>query len=254
MILRLLYYRIFADFGKEVIVVLSPGKVGSSSVYNTIKKYRKNSYVFHLHFLENKNIEDGINLHRKSLRKSVPYHFISSKIFCKVFLKNKDCIKFVVLFRDPIKRFISDSFQNSDRITREIKKTNYEAFISEVRGGIRHLKHLSYLDNWIRSELENNLEYNFYERCQLDRQEFYIDKSARNLFLFIKMEALSSKFAEASDRFFNEIMILKNYNVGAEKNYHEYYKKAQEDERLNNFEDVNTDSYTELMRIYPYNR
>ena len=157
LILRLLYYRIFADFGKEVIVVLSPGKVGSSSVYNTIKKYRKNAYVFHLHFLENKNIEDGINLHRKSLRKSVPYHFISSKIFCKVFLKNKDCIKFVVLFRDPIKRFISDSFQNSDRIIREINKTNYEAFVSEVREGIRHLKHLSYLDNWIRSELEKNL-------------------------------------------------------------------------------------------------
>lgn len=252
--LRYLYYRIFADLGKEVIVVLSPGKVGSTSVYNTIKKYQKNAYVFHLHFLESNNIEEGINFHRKSLRKSVPYHFISSKIFAKVFLKKKECIKFVILFRDPIKRFISDSFQNSDRITREINITNYGAFINEVKDGIRHSRHLSYLDNWIRSELEKNLKYNFYERCQLDRKDFYIDECAKYSFLFIKMEALSSIFAEASYRFFDEKMMLENHNLGSEKNYHEFYKKAQEDLLLNNSEELNIESYTEIMKIYPCNR
>ena len=50
-LLKTTYFKYFLDSSKDVFVILTPGKVGSSSVYKTLKKNLTNAYVFHIHFL-----------------------------------------------------------------------------------------------------------------------------------------------------------------------------------------------------------
>ena len=82
-LIQLIYYLKFKTYNfkkKPPIVVLTPGKVGSSSVYKTLKNKLINNYVFHIHQLSDFGIENSMNTHLNSDRKSLPMHLIVSSL------------------------------------------------------------------------------------------------------------------------------------------------------------------------------
>jgi hypothetical protein len=221
------YFKYFLDSSKDVFVILSPGKVGSSSVYSTLKKNLINAYVFHIHFLSERNIDEGIMLHKNSLRKSVPNHFITSRIFNSIFFKQSKRIKFIILFREPVDRYISDAYQNFNRLVSELDNKNNNDIIDKINTGLSNMEHMDYLENWVKDELHQNLGYDFFKNSKLNKSGYFIDSKDKYDFLFMKMESLNSDFSNASKIFFNSEIKLENANISKQKKYSTLYKLSK---------------------------
>lgn len=251
--IKLIYFNFFLDLKKDVIVVLSPGKVGSSSVYKTIKKNNPNAYVFHLHFLFKTSILRGILIHKNSLRKSVPNHFIDSLLLNSVFLKQRNRIKFIILFREPISRYISDSYQNYNRVLKKLNIDNNDKLFDEINNGLSRMDHLNYLENWITNELKINLNYDFYKRSKLFINDYFTDFNEKYDFLFMKMECLNASFKNASKEFLDLEIDLENVNISANKNYNELYKFSKSKIKLTKETTQKMKKFKYIKMIYPIN-
>ena len=226
--IRYFKYLLFLNRTKELILVLTPGKVGSSSVYSSLKsKYKKSHYIFHIHFVSQKNIEGGIEIHKNSQRGSVPNHFITSQILRRLFLKNGFKIKVITLFREPINRYLSDHFQNSDRSFKSSNGIQKERMCEIIECGLQNMEHIKYLENWIEDELINELGIDFYKIVKSDKGSFFLYQSQDLDFLALRLEDLNSIFSLAIKEFMGNEIKLQNTNVGAEKSYSELYKRIK---------------------------
>ena len=78
-IVRVNFY--FRKINNPLIIILTPGKVGSSSVYKSLKREYKS--VFHLHNFTVKSVERSISYNLNSNRKYAPLHLIVSKYLLK---------------------------------------------------------------------------------------------------------------------------------------------------------------------------
>ena len=111
-------FSVFTDVNlnrKEVsFLVLTPGKTGSSYLYNNLKKY-SNSRCYHIHYLNPTNVGAEIEKNMNSLRKSVPKHLLTSKAIMRQGLLEKKSVEIFVILREPVTRKISSYFQNLDR-------------------------------------------------------------------------------------------------------------------------------------------
>lgn len=95
------------------VIIISFGKVGSSSVYNTLKKTIPYP-VFHVHQISKEGITNSYIEHLNSDRKSIPLHLIISKILRKKLNKYNGPIYLITIVREPISRTISAFFQNTE--------------------------------------------------------------------------------------------------------------------------------------------
>lgn len=249
--LKITYYKYFIDISKDVFVVLTPGKVGSSSVYKTLKKKLVNAYVFHIHFLSEKNIDEGIMFHKNSLRKSIPNHFINSRILNYIFFNQSKRIRFIILFREPVDRYISDAYQNFNRVISKLDKKNNNKIIDNINIGLSKMEHMDYLENWVEDELNVNLGYDFFQNSKLDKSGYFIDSNNKYDFLFMKMESLNSDFNNASKLFFDKKINLENANISTNKKYNNEYKLSKTKINLSQqtIHKMKTYKYTNM--IYP---
>ena len=250
-LLKTTYFKYFLDSSKDVFVVLTPGKVGSSSVYKTLKNNLANAYVFHIHFLSERNIDDGIIIHKNSLMKSVPNHFITSRIFNSNFLAQSKKIKFIILFRDPVDRYISDVYQNFNRVVSKLDSKNNNDIMNNINSGLSKMEHMDYLENWVIDELHVNLEYDFFKNSKLNKTGFFIGSNSKYDFLFMKMENLNSDFSIASKMFFNCEISLENTNIGAQKKYNTLYEFTKSKINLSQQTIDKMKTYKYINMIYP---
>ena len=219
-----IYYRLLFFKKKEVIVVYTPGKVASSSVYKSLKNNLVNSYVFHLHFINEKNINDGIELHKRSERNSVPLHFINSIIFKKYFLKKDSNIKFIIIFRDEIKRYISDYYQNIDRKLKSLDNEKNKQIIKNIISDINNGVHLEYPRRWIKSEL--NETFNLHMDFNQKQKKYFSVKKNNYDFFFFNLETIDEQFSLFSKSVFGKDIKLFNSNRGSNKSYNKFYNEA----------------------------
>ena len=67
-----IFFRLFVtNKSKPLVIVLTFGKVGSSSIYYSLKKQLTNR-IFHIHYISDKGIDASWKKHKTSSRKSVP--------------------------------------------------------------------------------------------------------------------------------------------------------------------------------------
>lgn len=215
-------------------IILTPGKVGSSSVYETIKTKQKE--VYHLHNLTKNSIQKSIELNKSSYRKYIPMHLIISKHILK-HIKEVD-LKIICLIRDPINREISSLFQNIEMFdglsskTLRINKKKIKHFITKR---LSHEKYLLDLESWFEIELLENFGLNFMEFDL--KKGFYFVERGRLKFLFMRVEELESNFENAYKELYNtsNTLKLKKVNIGNTKYYNEYYRDLKDNLPLGDF-------------------
>jgi hypothetical protein len=235
LLVRLVFYIIFKTYNfkkKPPIIILTPGKVGSSSVYYTLKNNMKDNHVFHIHQLSDLGINNSINTHLNSDRKSLPLHLIISNLLNKKLKDYNGEVSFVTLIREPTSRAISDIFQNIDLYAREFENSNLKInelkLLDKVSQNIT--ESLKYMDNWINLELKTNLDINVYDEVFSTNIGFKIfNNNNRIKLLLIRMEDLNSSFENATIKYFNKTkgIKLEDYNIGEEKYYSGQYKSLK---------------------------
>ena len=213
-------------FRKTTYIIISPGKVGSGSLYHHLRSLGHKGSI-HIHYLNRERIQREFDLERSGQRRSAPWHLYVSfwlTLFIKHFPKKK--LKVVILVREGATRYVSSVFQNIGRLGREIFDLN--------SGEINYEKISEHILNNSKNDIES-LEVYIREELQ-----FFFGINITNL----KMHSIvSTKYATAlyTNLFDKEsVKILESYlgvdcsniqktNIGSSKFYSGHYDKLRKE-------------------------
>ena len=221
------------NFKKPPIIIITPGKVGSSSVYETLKQ-NTDHHVFHIHQLSKQGIKTAIEHHVMSDRKSKPLHLIVSKLLRKKLSSYNGPVKIITIVREPISREISAFFQNTEMHRKTIEDGNLEIdndqakhlLTSKLKSDI-----CQELLDWFESEIKGNFEIDVFSKKIDASKKYSIYKHQNTHLLLLKMEDLNRAFPEAVQDFLDleSPMSLIQANIGSNKHYAASYKTLKED-------------------------
>lgn len=93
----------------NIYLIYTMGKVGSSSIFESLKRKKPYSDVFHVHFLSENYLENILPRRHENFRHNIT---IGENVLAHIDKKPGSRIKIVTLTREPIERAISDLFQN----------------------------------------------------------------------------------------------------------------------------------------------
>jgi hypothetical protein len=204
------FLRYFKSRDRETVIVYQMGKVGSTTIYNSLQPL-KNLDVYHIHSLTKTRIEIVEENYKNSFRynHTIPAHILESQYLRKKLdkgLEGKKKWKVVTLVRDPIARNISSFFQ----ILEEYVGHNYQTKIKsmKVEDIIEELMEL-FLYNykgekpliWFDIELKSAFGIDIYSRefSKSNGYEIYEAESAD--VLLIKLENLNECAGDAFKHF-----------------------------------------------------
>lgn len=114
-----LRYRLEISNARELVIVTTPGHVGSSTVYNTLKgvNWPKGTYLYDIHSLNER-------FNNASQVPSVSARHVLQEILRSKLLKSKLADKkvtIITIVRDPVARALGGMFQNSDVFIKGVK-------------------------------------------------------------------------------------------------------------------------------------
>ncbi|WP_281614160.1 putative capsular polysaccharide synthesis family protein [Flammeovirga sp. SubArs3] len=212
-VIRFVFYNL--KIKNEIILVYTMGKVGSSSVFDSIEKNNPYSYVFHVHFLSNNYLYKIL----PKLDKVFLINIIKGEKVLKVINNFTGCrLKIVTLTREPVSRAISDMFQNWNYKYDDIENISIDIIYNDILNS-----NFEYTSNWFEYEFKNYLNYDIY-KYKFDKMKGYqIYKSEKFDILCIKLELLDSVYKNAFKDFFGEDIILMNTNNSKSKKGNESF-------------------------------
>ena len=180
----------------EMILIYQPGKVGSRSIYWSLKEYGK--YVLHSHAL--KGTEQGEDTLQKLLEQK------SAKV--------------ISLVREPLARRISEMWENIHNVNRysaEVDFAEIEQFYFQEGFECHEFK-------WFHRELESVLGINVYD-CPFDKEKGYCVTRKNNIELLVmKVEKLNAFETVIGDFTGIPGFRLQNRNISKEKRYRFAYQ------------------------------
>jgi len=217
------------------IVVWQMGKVGSSSVYQSLKSSRVANPVFHIHFLNPQNLKRVQHIHEeKGL--SLPTHIYDGKTLLDRYEKNSgNGWKIITLVRELSKIKISSFFQNLNLYTNDYNNllTKKGEVNTDLARKILEKEFCNfdeskdYVCTWFDNEIKPMTKIDVFSH-PFDHEKGYTIIKENNIdLLILKTELLNSTFDEAISRFLDaDVPIgLKNANISGKKSYSDAFKK-----------------------------
>jgi len=219
------------------IVVWQMGKVGSSSVYESLKSTRIANPVFHIHFLNPENLNRVQHIYQeKGL--AVPTHIHDGNILLDRYEKTGgNGWKIITLVRELKKIQISSFFQNLNLYTDDHKNlmTKKGSVNTEVARKLLEKKFSrfdeskDYVCTWFDSEIKPMTNIDVFRHPFEHEKGYTIIKENNIDLLILKTELLNSTFDEAISRFLDvDFSIgLKNANISEKKSYSDAFRQIQ---------------------------
>lgn len=204
------------------ILVFTMAKVGSLSVYFSLKKWTRKKSIFHIHSLNEEQVNENIKLCFENNiypGSKSPVFLINRKI-----IKKRKTYKIICLFRDPLERNVSAFFDAFELHTS--KK------ISKYIGDVESLKPFYYkkLNHYYPIYW---FEKQFFEATNIDVFAYNFNKEKGyklikkdNIELLLLNSNVDDKIKEKLINDFCDLkeFKLKNSNVSSTKEYATYYK------------------------------
>jgi hypothetical protein len=214
---------------KELVLIYTIGKVGSSSVYDSLRKNKKFVLpVFHIHSLEPSRILEQKEYYKNSERGSVPFHLIQSSILSELLSNYSGKIYVISLIREPLNRELSSLFQDSFNFTSSSNLIDSD-MDSVIENKLQALLKSLPEDEWFSNELEKVFGFDIY-KMPFDIDKGYQIENKNNITLaFIRLESLRSIFPQAMKELFGRDynLTLVDSNIGDDKFYNDAYKEIR---------------------------
>lgn len=224
------------------IIVFTMAKVGSLSVYFSLKKSLPTTTIFHVHSLNENEIKKGIQLcfdqgiypGSKS-----PVSLINSQILSK-----KKPFKIVCLFRDPLERNIS-AFFDAFELHTGIKAEEYDGSLEELKQNFYNKLNHKYPLQWFENQFKEATGLDLYS-SEFDTEKGYKILQSNKVEVILLNSAISdSKKEELIGDFCNvNNFKLENRNQSHQKEYASLYSNFKNEIRF---------SSTYLHQIYSSN-
>jgi len=223
-----------ANWSKHApVFIYQPGKVGSSSVYTSLRKSLKSSPVYHVHFLMDSGIKQAVQFHRESSDPVLPHHLVLSQVLRKRLDRESNFhMKIITLIREPVGRALSDVFENihrswgqyvgNDEIT-DLEGLRAEALrsLTDPAGPVH------FIEQWQEKELKLLTGIDLLAEPFDEKKGWNIYENERASVLLIRLEDLSNVYSEAICSFLNipegEAKLV-NANIGQKKWYSDEYQ------------------------------
>lgn len=195
-----IFYKSF--IGQHPVVIYQMGKVGSSTIYSTIKQLSRNP-VFQVHFLRKAEVERIQKKYETAGLKEEYMHVTHSKIISN-FVNKKYGLRWhiITVVRDPLVVKLSYLFHNP-RL--------HKKFLFDENGVIDPNKALSiasqmindlnpetdYVYNWIDNEFKNYLAIDVFDYPFDKKKGYEIINHDGNTILIIQTEAINNNLIQA---------------------------------------------------------
>lgn len=189
---------------KNIYIIYSMGKVGSSTVFESLKSKKPFSDIFHVHFLSSNSLENLIPQLPEEFHHNIE---IGRKILSFIKQRPNARIKIITLTREPIMRAISDLFENWKHLYNDIEQVPK----SDLKTHIESQQH-DYVLEWFDTEFKEYLDFDIYANS-FDKERGYGIYRHKNCdILCIKLERLSEVASSAFKDFLGEDISLSTSN------------------------------------------
>lgn len=196
----------------KIILIYNMGKVGSSTLYNSLKKYFFPNNIFHIHFIDQGNL--------KNVNDSFQF-LLALRLKKRLNRYKKKRIFIISIVREPIQRDISSVFQN---LTKIFKKPFNEIQKLEVINYLHSNVDHQFFDHWFINEFEKVLGINLTTYDFNKSKGYMIINHENKRILLIRLDKLNGNIYDALKDLINlEDIKLLNENVSHKKNYHNLY-------------------------------
>ena len=220
-----LYYDVRFLISKEIVLIHSIGKVGSSTLQKSLKK--RGRLVIHTHFFHNDNILFWKGYYINSPRGTAPMHIYRGWAISGILDKTKKDIRIITPFREPVSREFSSLFQDN-RVYPELLGDVHQTSEILENIGCRLAKELPE-ERWINRELKQTLGFDIYNENFPCAEGFITLENENKKILVFRLENLESLFPSVFNDFLQtDAGRLINVNVGAQKAYSEKYKATRD--------------------------
>lgn len=202
-------YRAWLDYIYQIIdsvpeiLVYQMGKVGSTSVYCTLRDYVN---VMHIHSLDPDNCVTGLKSDFSEALDILKSHKL----------------KIITMIREPISQVISNFFENAEKfMSKEKIEENVVCFLESSSVG-------GYPFKWFKSELEMFTGIDIYKYDFNRRGGYIMIKEGNYEILCLQMEKMSVNEKVIGDFCGIKDFHLKQANVGSDKVYNEVYRRVKD--------------------------
>lgn len=197
----------------NIILVYTMGKVGSSTMYNTLKKHLPFTDIFHVHFLSTNWLEKILpekpQMFHRNINKGM--HVLNH-----LSDNEQKRIKIISLVRDPFGRVVSDLFENWEAYfpNKPPNETKNDEILEKLK-----TSNLDYVLNWFETEFKNFTNFDVYH-TPFDYQRGYTIYQNQDFdFICFQLEKLNSCYNSALKEFLKiDVPELLNANVTRNKN------------------------------------
>ncbi|KAB1067020.1 hypothetical protein F6U93_11400 [Tamlana haliotis] len=218
-IYRTCYYH---KLKNKTIIVHTLGKVGSSTIYEELKKISPWKNIFHTHFLSN----EWLNVKLKEGNHYESNYKAAKKVFSYLD-KNSDKKKYIIaLVREPVSREISNFMQNpKDFIEGDILSESLDSLKNSYLQKLNY----DYTLNWFDTEFLNYTGFDVYSKPFDKDRGFSIYHHDDFEVLIIKLEKLNECYSGAMKEFFDlNLKLSGNSNQSSQKEISNIYKELQQ--------------------------
>lgn len=192
---------------KPPILIYQMGKVGSTSLYKTLKHAATRYPVFHIHWFSKKGLDRADRINAQTLDPIFDMHLRRCKLLraCHDDGIIERC-KIITLVREPIARELSNLFQDMHIFHPQLLDSDgnfkLDAALAEVKHKIaQKTKDVRYCLSWFDEEFQEALQINVYDYPFNKDAGYSIIKCRRYDILLLKLERLSSCFQKAMTEF-----------------------------------------------------
>ena len=217
--------------GRPFVLILTFGKVASTSVYESLKA-RLEANLFHIHYLSEDRLAEMKTFLKQSDRGSLSLHILESEALRSV-IDAGTPLQIVTLVREPIGRRLSSVFQNADvhggRIEGDDLSIDEQGVAALVREILARDETLVAEEKWLQSELADEFGLDVFAAPFDPAKGYSIVEGDRHRLLLLRVEDLRQSFRAATEAFFGipDGIELQSANVADDKYYSDTYRAVK---------------------------
>lgn len=241
------------------ILIYQMSKVGSKTVYYSLKEHSIPNMLFHVHQLrydciystlkkierrinniKSQKVDNGVKVSRILYNKNLQGMLNNDLKLRNKFAEYKRAFnwKIITLVRDPISRMLSDFYFSIQ--TKHPEATDFQGNIILEKSIAIFKKTLNRFNEskdwtcrWFEEEFKKVLEVDAYDYPFNHKKGYTIIKSRNIEILIIKMEEMDNCFVDAVSDFlgFQNIKMVRK-NIAAKKSYADVYREARKNIRI----------------------
>lgn len=221
----------------STVVVHTMGKVGSSSIYETLRQNYPEFSVFHSHVIGNVDaMAEQIAMDPDDPLRTPRQHYIDTGRKLLGIMNSGECLNVISLTRDPVARSISALFQNLEFLI-----PNFIQKLQAGEIGWRDLEKLLFAGvggcgnprDWFDKEFSVPFGIDVYEAPFPVEKGFQVFSGRRARALVIRLENLNVVGAKAIGRFLGiSGFQLQKHNNASRKEYHSIYQDFKSNVQL----------------------